>query len=201
MSVSVASPRNPATATCPPSEIRLRWASSQWRPSKNRIGLRAGPSTSSRHLAFTVILIRLGARHIKGMHAAMRAECVLSHAGGKSVDGQRVLAAQQFEIRREDREVENPLLRANTATALRQEVQIDPGTKPHSAAMAATFAGFKHHTAPSGDPRACVANPLIVVHCPHCKERCDGVIAEEQSDAAISIPVHHAMGIASLRSQ
>ena len=56
MLLSVASPLNPAAATCPPSEIRLRWASSQWRPSKNRIGLRAGPSISSRHLAFTVIL-------------------------------------------------------------------------------------------------------------------------------------------------
>ena len=37
--------------------------------------------------------VRLGARHIKGMHTAMRAECVLRHAGGKSVDSHAVADA------------------------------------------------------------------------------------------------------------
>src|SRR5580692_1985676 len=52
---SVTAPFNPAAAMCPPSAIRLRWASSQWRPSKNRVGLRLGPSTSSRQRELTVI--------------------------------------------------------------------------------------------------------------------------------------------------
>ena len=98
-------------------------------------------------------LVRLRARHVKAMHAAMRAECMLRHAGAEGVDSQRVLAAQQLKIGREDRQVENPLLGTNTAATLRQEVQIDPGAEPYSAAVAATFAGFKHHVAPNDDPR------------------------------------------------
>ena len=35
---------------------RLRWASSQWAPSKNHVGFRLGPSMASRHSALTVIL-------------------------------------------------------------------------------------------------------------------------------------------------
>src|ERR1700726_3269207 len=33
---SVTAPFNPAAAMCPPSAIRLRWASSQWRPSNTQ---------------------------------------------------------------------------------------------------------------------------------------------------------------------
>jgi hypothetical protein len=56
MRFSVTAPFNPAAGTCPPWAIRLRWASSQWAPSKNRVGFRLGPSMASRHSALTVIL-------------------------------------------------------------------------------------------------------------------------------------------------
>jgi hypothetical protein len=61
------------------------------------------------------------------MHTAMRAEWLLGHVGAECVGGQRVLSPQQFEIIREDWEVKNPLLGTNTATAMRQLIQIDPG--------------------------------------------------------------------------
>src|SRR5713101_9576621 len=54
--LSMTAPFNPVAAMCPPSAIRLRWASSQWRPSKKWVGLRLGPSMPSRQRALTVIL-------------------------------------------------------------------------------------------------------------------------------------------------
>src|SRR5277367_5502057 len=70
-------------------------------------------------------LVRLGARHVKHMHAAMRAEWVLRHAGAKRVDGQCALPPQQLEISRENRQMKNALLRANTTATLGQMVQVD----------------------------------------------------------------------------
>jgi hypothetical protein len=67
---------------------------------------------------------------------------VLRYAGPEGVDRQGGLAAQQLEIDREDREMQNPLLRANSATTLRQKVQIDPCAEAHLAAVTAAFSGF-----------------------------------------------------------
>ena len=39
---SVSAPCDPGADTYPPLDIRLFWASSQWRPSKNRVGFSAG---------------------------------------------------------------------------------------------------------------------------------------------------------------
>ena len=69
---------------------------------------------------------------------------MLGHAGAEGVGRQRVLAAQQFEIFRRDGEVEDALLRADGATALLQQIQIDPGAEADSAAMAAALTVFKH---------------------------------------------------------
>ena len=52
----VTAPFKPAGGAGPPSAIRRRWASSQCRPSKNRVGLRLGPSMPSRQRALTEIL-------------------------------------------------------------------------------------------------------------------------------------------------
>jgi hypothetical protein len=83
------------------------------------------------------------------MHAAMRAECVLGHGGAKRVDGQRVPSPQELEIAWSNGEVKNPLLSANAAIALRQQIQVDPGPEPYAAAMASTFTLFQHLRTPN----------------------------------------------------
>ena len=62
--------------------------------------------------------VRLGTRHVECVHSAMRAECVLGHAGAECIGRQRVLATQQFEILRRDGKMKDALLRADRATAL-----------------------------------------------------------------------------------
>jgi hypothetical protein len=84
--------------------------------------------------------VRLRARDIKGVHAAMRAEGVLRHAGAKGVDSQRVFALQQFEILGRGRQVKDALHGANRAVALRQQVEIDPRPEAYPATMAAALA-------------------------------------------------------------
>jgi quercetin dioxygenase-like cupin family protein len=86
----------------------------------------------------------------------MRAERVLRDAGAEGVGGQRCLAAQQLEIGGEGRQMQDALLGADAAAALRQKVQVDTGSKPYSAAVAATFAGLQHHAAPYDDPKVAV---------------------------------------------
>src|SRR5215468_12572244 len=88
--------------------------------------------------------IRPGARHIECVHAAMRAEGVLRHAGAEGVHRERVLAAQQLEIFRHRRQMENALLGAYRAAALRQPVQIDLGAETHAAAVASALTLFEH---------------------------------------------------------
>src|SRR5581483_9065217 len=92
--------------------------------------------------------IGLRARDVERVHAAMRAERVLRHAGAEGVGGQRGLALQQREIGEVGDQVENPLLGADRAVALRQAVEIDARAKAHPAAMAAAFTGFQHGIAP-----------------------------------------------------
>jgi hypothetical protein len=94
------------------------------------------------------------------------AERMLRHAGFEGVDRQGVLAAQQLKIDRKDREMENPLLGAHGATALRQKVQIYPRSEPHLAAVTATFSGFQHSAA-SFMIRAIVTNGGAAVHPAH----------------------------------
>src|SRR5215471_20207380 len=111
--------------------------------------------------------VRLRPRDVERMHSAMRAECVLGHAGAKRIGRQRVLAAQQFEILRRHGEVKDALFRADRAIALRQQVQIDAGAEAHSAAMAATLSVFKHCYTPSEttfarSARICFSAPVFV---------------------------------------
>ena len=62
--------------------------------------------------------VGLGTRYVKRVHPAMRAEGVLGDAGTEGIGGQRVLAAEQFEILRRYRQMEDALLRADGAAAL-----------------------------------------------------------------------------------
>jgi hypothetical protein len=52
------------------------------------------------------------------MDAAVRAKRMLSYASLKAVDCERVLATQEIERVRDNREVENSLFRADAAAAL-----------------------------------------------------------------------------------
>jgi len=61
--------------------------------------------------------VRLGTRHVECVHSAMRAECVLGHAGTKRITRQRILAAQQFEILWRNRQVEDALLGTGTGAS------------------------------------------------------------------------------------
>jgi hypothetical protein len=70
--------------------------------------------------------VRLQTRDVKGVHAAMRAESVLRHPGTEGVDGQCILATQQFEILDRYRQVKDPFLRADRTVALKQQIQVDP---------------------------------------------------------------------------
>jgi hypothetical protein len=69
---------------------------------------------------------------------------MLRHTGLEGVNRQGVFATQQLEIDRKDREMENPLLGAHGATALRQKVQVYPGTESHLAAVTTAFSDFQH---------------------------------------------------------
>jgi hypothetical protein len=67
-----------------------------------------------------------------------------ANPSAKRIGCQQVLATQQFKILRRHRQVQDALLCADGAAALRQQVQIDLGAEADSAAMAATLAMLKH---------------------------------------------------------
>src|SRR5437868_5873298 len=89
--------------------------------------------------------VGLRARYVKRVHAAMRAEGVLGHAGAEGVDREGIFPSQQFEILRRGRQVKDALLCANRAAALRQQCQIYLRPEAHPAAMAAAFALLQHY--------------------------------------------------------
>src|SRR5215471_7048414 len=97
--------------------------------------------------------VRLRTRNIKRVHAAMRAERMLRDTGLECVDGQRILALQQLEILDRHWQMQNALLGAYRAVALRQEVQIDPCPETHSAAMAAALGLLQHSSCSLGRGR------------------------------------------------
>lgn len=88
--------------------------------------------------------VRLGARDVEGVHAAMRAERMLRDAGAEGVRLERGLAAQQLEVGRIDAQQQDALLGADRAAALGQAVEVHLGAKPHLAAMASAFSCLKH---------------------------------------------------------
>src|SRR5262249_44791161 len=81
-------------------------------------GLEARPVDAVETACVDREAVRLRARHIEGVHAAMRAEGVLRHAGAEGVHRERVLAAQQLESLRHHHQMENALLGADRAAAL-----------------------------------------------------------------------------------
>jgi len=64
-------------------------------------------------------LIWLSARHIEGVHATVFAEWMLSDAGAKRINRQRLLTAEKLEIRGKDWQMIDSLLCADRAAALR----------------------------------------------------------------------------------
>src|SRR5947207_10376653 len=88
--------------------------------------------------------VGLRARYVERVHAAMRAEGVLGHAGAECVDREGIFSPEQFEILRRGRQVKDALLGADRAAALRQQCQIDLCPEAHPAAMAAAFALLQH---------------------------------------------------------
>ena len=93
--------------------------------------------------------VRLRTRDVKGMHAATRAEGVLRHPGAEGVDGQCILATQQFEILDHYRQVKDSFLRADRTVARKQQIQVDPRPEAHPAAMTAAFMLFKRYPYPA----------------------------------------------------
>ena len=69
---------------------------------------------------------------------------MLRHAGAEGVRGQRILAAQQLEILRRDRQVQDAFFCAYGAVALRQLVEIDTRAKPDAAAVTPALTQFQH---------------------------------------------------------
>src|SRR5262249_46725512 len=74
----------------------------------------------------------------------MRAEGVLRDTGAEGVGRERALAAQQLEGGGVGPQVQDALLGADRAAAVRQEVEIDLGAEPHATAMAPAFPRFQH---------------------------------------------------------
>src|SRR5215212_244602 len=92
------------------------------------------------------VILRIGARLIEGVDAAMAAEGVLRRAGIELIDGQIVGAAQDFETVMQHRQVQDALLGADRAIAFpdRGFREIDLYAKAHLAAMAAAFISLEH---------------------------------------------------------
>src|SRR5689334_882619 len=128
-------------------------------------------------------LVGLRAGDIERVHAAMSAEGMLRHTGLKGVDRQRILATQQLEIGRKHRKMENPLLRAHGATALRKKVQIDPGAEPYLTAATAAFSRFQHLLF-LPKPHSIVASRGTAVHPAHCGVA--GLAVRDQPDDVIA---------------
>ena len=100
---------------------------------------------------------RMGSRHIVGFHAAMAAKIVLRDTRVKRIRLDRILAAQESEIRFRYDQVEIAAHSADTAIALiGLDVRGRLDFKLHAAAMTASFM-HGHNAAlltPSAKPRA-----------------------------------------------
>ena len=84
-------------------------------------------------------LVGLRAWHVEGRDPAMRTERVLGDTRLKRVDRQCVLAAEQFELSWENRQMKVSFLGTDAAVALREQVQVNPGSESNSPTMAASF--------------------------------------------------------------
>src|SRR5262249_33958713 len=104
---------------------------------KEAAGLEAGPVDIVQTARVDCDSVGLRARDVERVHSAMGAKGVLGDAGAESVGRQRILAAQQFKILLRHRQVKDALLCADSAAALRQQIQIDLRAKANSAAMTA----------------------------------------------------------------
>src|SRR4051794_6915039 len=92
------------------------------------------------------VVLRIGARLIEGVNAAMPAEGMLRGTRAEGVGRQIVRAAEDFEPLMEHRQVQYPLLRANRAVALADDSfrQIDLDPEAHATAMTAALVSSEH---------------------------------------------------------
>jgi len=97
-----------------------------------------------------VDLVWVGARHIKGMDAAVPAKRVPGDAGVECVGGQIALAAHELELLRWHDQMQKALLGAHRAIATSDAVELRRYAKTHAAAVATALHGF--HAAIHGDP-------------------------------------------------
>src|ERR1700729_1696404 len=88
---------------------------------------------------FDADAIRCGPRRIERMHAAVLAEGMLGDARAELVSGDRILGAQQLEPFARHDKVQEALLRADRAVALRHVRQVALATESYFAAMAAAL--------------------------------------------------------------
>src|ERR1700722_13289487 len=83
-------------------------------------------------------LVGIGARHIEGMNAAGRAECVLGRAGVEPIGGQRVRTAEKLELLRRHDQMQKALLGADRAIALGDAREVRRDAETYAPAVATT---------------------------------------------------------------
>ena len=140
----MAEPCKPGGETSPLAAIRLRCASSQCLLKKTyRLQRRTIDIVQAARIHHHLVGLRV--RYIERRHPTTLAERMLGHAGLERIDRQIIILKQQFKIGGKERVVQNSLLRADRATALREMIHVDIGGKPHPPAITATFARFQHY--------------------------------------------------------
>src|SRR5262245_2978909 len=82
-----------------------------------------------------VDLVRVRARHVERMNAAVPAERVLRRFGIELVGGQIVLAADELEAFRRDDQVQNSLLGADRTIAIDHRCEVGGGERTHVSAV------------------------------------------------------------------
>src|SRR5438046_637016 len=91
-----------------------------------------------------------GARHVKGVYAAIAAEGVLCRSGIEPIGRQLPLSAEQLEAVERHGKMQDAFFRAHRAVAFADRAEIGPNAEPNSTAMAASMIGF--------EDRSCLRN-------------------------------------------
>src|SRR5262249_35051039 len=89
-------------------------------------------------------LIGVGARHVKGVNAAMAAEGVMCGSGIEPIGRQLPLSTEQLEAAERHGKMQDARFRPDRAVAFADRAEIGPDANPYSTAMAATRIGFEH---------------------------------------------------------
>jgi hypothetical protein len=95
-----------------------------------------------------VDLVRIRSRHIKGVNAAMPAECMFCGASVKTVSGQVLGAAQKLKLPGRHDEMQKAFFGADRAVALGHAGEISGDPKPDTAAVTAALKAAQHRLKP-----------------------------------------------------